>query len=558
MKKKIFMFLLSLFFILPGTVLLTACGDDDSSGGSSSGFSMEIANGIYFTNTDVETFDPQHDEELWWEFFNSGSGDVAVWAADYYDKDSLKICLNEEELELTLLDAGDDYATRYLSPKCRKLATFTWDFNWQENTGDWELKATADEAQINIRFVSNGQTFSEEEQAILSDWCMTDAEGKDLLSLMDSDYVINTTYCALLNYGNLYEDVPEGYVPTVSGIRYFCKKTVGYYKDAMFFNPVDSNIQLGQIGGKSENYNNRVVGVANIDETLYGGNYVPQNFDITFDKEYLCLAKLELYGNNFNYYTYGIVSVYNGNTKIENYDNWLSNNENDITIYLEPYDGVDLSNVEVYIYNTKMNLKTDPQNGKKYFVIEKGKLPIDYYTYTEEQELGLNMYDVDIRNVDILSDCGLFTTFELKYSTNKVSMDTNVKRYYQDDNGVTYYMPNQNGYIFFSCLSYITTERPSEIIINGTHFDIRGYVKNNKDNLPNADDSQYEDYTTDQLDKELGSYYKENNSFVDYTYNVKIGSKDTKIIFGLQNNNVDYYLNFFFAIAENTTLELVF
>lgn len=557
MKKKILMFLLSLFFILPGTVLLTACGDDSSSGGSSSGFSMEIANGIYFTNTDVETFDPQYDDWLGGEFFSFGSGDVAVWVADYYDKDSLKICLNEEELDLTLLDAGDDYTTRYLSPKCRKLATFTWDFNWQEHSGDWELKATADEAQLNIRFVSNGQTFSEEEQTILSDWCMTDAEGKDLLSLMDSDYVINTTYCALLNYGNLYEDVPDGYVPTVSGIRYFCKKTVGYYIDGMFFKPVDSNIGLGRIGGKSENYNNRVVMVYNIDESLYGGNYVPQNFDITFDKEYLCLAELELYGNNFNYYTYGIASVYNGDTKIENYDSWLSNNENDITIYLEPYDGVDLSNVEVYIYNTKMQLKTDAQNGKKYFVIENGKLPIDYYTYTEDRELGLNMYDVDIRNVEISSDCGLFTTFELKYPTNKVSMDTNIKRYYQDDNGVTYYMPKQNGYILFSCLSYNTTERPSEIIINGTHYNISNYVRHNK-SLPNADDAQYKDYTTEQLDKELGSYYKVSDAHVDYVYNVKLGSKDTKITFGLYNNNVDYYIEFNYAIIGNTTFELVF
>lgn len=562
MKKKILLCVLSIFLMFSGVFLLTACGDDDNSPPNNSGsFSLEWVRGIYFTSVDVESFDPDNDQSLELDsgFFVEEEGEVAVWIADYYDKDSLKVCVSDEEIELNFLDVGDDYNTRYLSPKCRKIATFMWDFKWDEKPGDWVFKSYADEVDINIKFVSNGQTFTEEEQAVLSDWCLTDADGADFLSLMDSDYVLNVKYRELIDYywsidkkieeGEDDGESKESYVPTNIGIRYTNKKQVGYYESSQFLKPVASNLTILPWGGKRKDHNNLVVSIMNKDGSTEREG-LPQNIDLTFDKEYLCLAKLTLDGKNF-YYTHEIVSVYNGDEKIENYEYWYGNNENDIKIYIEPYAGVDLSDVEVYIYNTKMDLKTDASKGKKYFVIEKGKLPIDYYTYTEEFPLIQYCYDITIKNVDV-SDSNLFTTLELKYPADKIGDGyIYVPRYYTDESGVTYYKPTSSAQV--ELYYFENYKHPSKFVINGTDFDLYHYLTD-REGVTQLD--SYEDERAKELDEYF--VYDNNLGLSHYVYKIKIGSQDAMMYVDMKLGGTIHRLNLELAITGNTTIEFVF
>lgn len=564
MKKRILLCVMSIFLMFSGVFLLTACGDSDNppptppTPPSGSGtFNWTWTRGIYFTSVDVETFDPEYNQdlELSPEFFIEQQGDVAVWVADYYDKDSLKVCLNDEEIELTFLDAGDDYDSRYLSPKCRKVAKFTWDFIWEENPEDLTFKSFADDAEIHIKFVSNGQTFSDEEQAVLSDWCLSNADGADLLSLLDSDYTLNIAYRELIDYYWTPEEEvdeddgesKESYVPTNTGIRYTNKKRAGYYESSRFFEPVDSNLNIVSYRGKKKNYDNLVMWIDNKNGTATGAG-LPQNIDITFDKEYLCLAELRLTGENF-YYNHEIATVYNGNEKIENYECWFGNNENDIKIYIEPYTGVDLSNVEVYIYNTKMELKTDASKGKKYFVIEKGKLPIDYYTYTEKIDLIEDHYFVTIKDID-LSDSNLFKTLELKYPTNKIADGyIVVPKYYTDENGVTYYKPTTNATV--ELFNFENYQHPSKFVINGTEFDLHYYLTD-RSGVTQLD--SFEDERADELDK----YFVYYDGVSHYVYKIKIGSRDAVMNVNIKLGGTIQNLILTLAITGNTTIEFVF
>lgn len=251
------MFLLSLCLILPCTFLFTACGEDNntpptSPSNNSTSFTIkESTYGINFTTVDCTTFEADEPCDELFDF--SESCDVAVWVADYLDKDTLKICLNEDELDLTPLTVDDDYTTRNLSTRFRKIATFTWDVGRMKSPGENELIVTVDEVEIDINFVSNGQTFTDEEKAILDDWCITDAGGQSLLSLMDSNQSLKITYRKLVDYYlevSVEED--DGHTYCDSDIRYTCKKPMGYYVEDYFFKMVDPQLYIGHIENQKQ------------------------------------------------------------------------------------------------------------------------------------------------------------------------------------------------------------------------------------------------------------------------------------------------------------------
>lgn len=492
--------------------------------------------------------------------------EIAVWAQDFLDKDTLEVSIGEEDFDLTFLDVGDDYDTRYMSSKWRKVATFVWDFDVSNATGEYVLCANADEVEMHIKFVSNGQTFTANEQAVLSDWCITNADGKDLLTLLDSSDCINITYRRLIDYYYGEYDENGVFISEPSGIRYTCKKPAGYYMDKRFFKPVDSNLVVTGVieTSKQRDYSKFNMTFDRNDEHPDDGAFrLPMDIYVTFDKQYLCPTELTLLSELVDFKC-KILSVYNGSEKIECFTPWYGNNENDIKIYLEPYTGVDLSNVEVYIYNTQMQVKTDPQNGKKYFIIEKGKCPVDYYTYTEDYDLSPQSYKLDIKNID-LSNSNLFTTLDLKSSSNnEYSTYIEDSIYFAHCSDFTrkdltiYYIPTSVTVRFFNFESGV---KPSKLKINGTNFDISNYAKLiTNGSVPNIKDDPYIDYSDEQINA-LDSYYYEMdpvNHVYYYKYkNVKINSKDFYIILFIKNNGDIQSIDFTFAITGNTTIELV-
>lgn len=561
MKKKILMFLLSLCFILPCAVLLTACGEDNSthptspSNNQTSFTVKESTYGINFTTVDCTYFSQDEPCDELFDFVNSG--DVAVWAVDYLDKDTLKICLNEDELVLTPLTVDDDYATRNLSTRFRKIATFTWDTGRMKSPGENELIVTADEIEMDINFVSNGQTFNDEEKAILDDWCITDVGGQSLLSLMDSNQSLKITYRKLVNY-YLEESVVEddGHIYFDSGIRYTCKKPMGYYVEAEFFKVVDPQLYISRIEQPKADHKNFSVTIHSMGE-VHDDLSLPTNIDVTFNKDKLCLAGLTL-GGTCKYNNCEILTMYNGNDPMLMHDSWYATNENDIKVYLEPYSSVDLSNVEVYIYNTKMTLQTDTSNNKKYFVIAKNKLPVDFYTNTETYHLANNSYEVELKNVVISEDCDLYTTLQLNIESDKAKGYIVAPVYYaekliDEETGIhdykLYYKPTvDKSHVYF----YNFKTNPSKITINGKEINLSNYVRLRND-IPNAQDMSQE-----EKDALSSYYYPADETSFWYRYKFTQDGIDFKIELLINSNGSINSLTINFAITGNTTISLSF
>lgn len=557
------MFLLSLCLILPCAFLFTACGEDNnppapSSNNQTSFTVKESTYGINFTTVDCTYFNRDEPCDELFDF--SESGDVAVWVADYLDKDTLKICLNEDELVLTPLTVDDDYATRNLSSRFRKIATFTWDTGRMKSPGENELIATADEVEIDINFVSNGQTFTPEQKAILDDWCITDVGGQSLLSLMDSNQSLKITYRKLVNYyleATVEED--DGHVYCDSGIRYTCKKPMGYYVEDDFFKMVDPQLYISHIEKPKADHKNFSVTIYSMGE---GNNEfsLPTNIDVTFNPEKLCLAGLTLGGTcTFNHCE--ILSVYNGNTEIGQYTSWYATNENDIKVYLEPYAGVDLSNAEVYIYNTKMDLKIDTNNNKKYFVIGKGKLPVDFYTNTETYHLANHEFEVELKNIVISDASPLYTTLQLNIQGNKAEGYISAPIYYAEEfideetgipDYILYYKPttDDRSSVYF----YEIQAKPSKMTINEKEIDLSKYVILRND-ITNAQDLSPEE--TKKLDS---YYYPANNEKTSFGYRYKVTSNGINLEIELLINSDGSInvLKIYFPITTNTTVSLYF
>ncbi len=560
------MFLLSLCLILPCTFLFTACGEDNnnpptSPSNNQTSFTVKDSTyGINFTTVDCTYFNPDEPCDEFFDF--ADSGEVAVWVADYLDKDTLKICLNEDELDLTPLTVDDDYATRNLSTRFRKIATFMWDVGRMKSPGENELIATADEVEIDINFVSNGQTFTDEEKAILDDWCITDAGGQSLLSLMDSNQSLKITYRKLVDY-YLEESVVEddGYVYYDSGIRYTCKKPMGYYVEDDFFKMVDSQLYISHIEKPKADHKNFSVTIYRMGE---GHNELslPTNIDVTFNKDKLCLAGLTLSGT-CTLKDCEILSIYNGNTEIGQYNPWYATNENDIKVYLEPYSGVDFSNAEVYIYNTKMELKIDTNNNKKYFVIGKGKLPVDFYTNTETYHLANHEFEVELKNIVISDDSPLYTTLDLNITSQKAEGYLDVPIYYMEEYFTDEDCPIPQYKIYYKPTSdlershlylYNFEEKPSKMTINGKEIDLSDYVKLN---FKITNSQGMSDTETQKLDS---YYYPANEDNTSFWYYYKVTSNGINLLIHLliySDGSIDA-MSIYFAITTNTTVSLYF
>ena len=270
--------------------------------------------------------------------------------------------------------------------------------------------------------------------------------------------------------------------------------------------------------------------------------YPTREIELTFYKDNLQLATLELEGENE--YS-GILTIVDGEQEFNlgSYagGTWSPLNENDIKIYLEPYAGVDLSNVEVYINDTKMTLNVDPEkNNKKYLVIPKGTLPVDYYN-SDKIPAGKSIgFELFIENVDI-SNANLISNFTVSTNSSIVEERSGGTHYFVKD-GVKYYKPN--AYVWASYEDGGENAKPASVKFNGTTFNLSSYTVKNM-SIPIGDS-----YSG------LDAWRDENGQFFDY--DLTIGSKQVHLSISFNDDGTVFDFSMGFALTGSTNIELIF
>ena len=159
MKKKFLTFLMAVCLILPCLFLITACtneppDDPPSPPGSTGSLIMDVIpqNEIWLLKADAN-----HHLEEGAEFVEDGN--YSIWFADYYDKDTLEVLYDGETIStLTLLETPG-YEDKVFGLNVRKIATFSLP---EFDPGDHNLTIDVKEEELNIKFVSDGQVFSED------------------------------------------------------------------------------------------------------------------------------------------------------------------------------------------------------------------------------------------------------------------------------------------------------------------------------------------------------------------------------------------------------------
>ena len=535
MKKKFLSFIFAICLILPCAFIMTACGDNPPPDnpppppGSTGSFSINI-------NTESD-----ENEGVWilpadaTDCFGNNDvvedGNYSIWLADFYDKDTLEIKYDNTPVDVTLCETpGYENKTFGLNP--RKIATFSVP---SKVSGDHVLDITVEEEELELKFVSNGQELTNDERAVLADWYFPE-EGEEVTfaSVLDSNYRLKATYSKLNDAGDTGE---------VWGIPLACKQKFGYYKDCVVWLGVNENILTGvQYYEGTGDYEYSLL--VNYYHGEYGNmdGYPTREIELTFYKDNLQLSTLLIEGENA--YS-SILTIVDGEEEynMSSYagHSWSPLNENDIKIYLEPYAGVNLSNVEVYINDTKMTLNVDPEkNNKKYFVISKGTLPIDFYSSDKIPAGKSKDFELFIENIDI-SNANLISNFSVTTNSNSVEGRFGGVHYLVKD-GVKYYKPN--AYVWASYEDGGENAKPASVKFNGTTFNLSSYTVKNM-SIPIGDS-----YSG------LDAWRDENGQFFDY--DLTIGSKQVHLSISFNDDGTVFDFSIGFALTGSTNIELVF
>lgn len=579
MKKKFLMFLLMLCCILPCFFFVTACSEPDHQGqnqgssqeqnpssgngqGSNNGQGQNpgsnqgqnpsgsqnpsagqgedasddkqdevnysiliddenyILSGYVITQVEVDNFD--YDAILSGPDLREGN-EYAVWVDDFYKVNDVQIYFDNEPLTMTYFQTNNQNS-RIITTNKRREAKFTLPDNL---SGEHNIKCETHEEEYVVKFISDGQSFTDEEKEVLSNYCLPSIEGKDFLTLMDSgeSFVVK------------YSDFPKG-------ILFTSKKTVGWYSHSIFAIPQtyshSYNIYYSYAGGENKN------GIF-IDIDVFSGfpcdGGEQSILELTFNKEQLVPSMLGVESqDNSNPHLGQILSLSNVSTY------WSSAKETATKAYIEPYEGVNLDNVEAYIFDVKMEIKTDAENGKKYFEIPAGKVPFDYFS--SETSMSLEYYKctnfhIRLENVDV-SDSDLLTVFTVSSNNDSIQCNDPLwMDFYCRINGVTYFKPGSTVAEFYRLDG--TSLLPSSIKMNGESLDLTNYVV--------FDSSVPVGNETDGHQ----SWRYENSGFWFVYHKVKIGTKDVLLTLYFKGESKKLEaLIVNFDISVNTNVELIY
>lgn len=435
MKKKLLNFLLAICLLIPCGFGLSACGDESSSSPPGN------------TTTSTVHWDLPQDIQVG---ALQGHESWVISIANYYDASTLRVTFDDEPIEITLYDniAFDELP---INNETMEVASF--DFSeFEDRTGEHVLKCTAEEREISLKIVSAGQTFTEKQLNIMDDYNfdgMGDITIKDMLD--DSDCVAKTTYTELVSS---------------RGKGFSCKKKLGYYKSPFIFKGVNSCNCYGtfiQSNNQPKPY------------VYTSGGIIPSDgiIEITLNKENLQLSEFIVSGFNLGVTRDTILSIWvNGERYTENYDGYrfMADQHDDIRIYIEPYAGVNFTNVKMYVNDTPMTVNYDNAKGKKYITIPTNLLPNELlelntygnidYNYYHTDEVLKPRYEVKIKDVEVPNTCKLMTNLDFNVTTNhaKVFASGHGQDYYsiedvyydEDYDGIkTYYYPNRQAQVSF-------------------------------------------------------------------------------------------------------------
>ncbi len=520
--KKLFT-ILAISLMLPFAMILTACGggtppndpgDDDK--GEGLHLSIETNDDVWFTRANANSFIEQYMPE--------DGNELAVWIADYFDKDTLVVKLDGQPITLTE-EPLFDYENRVIGYTPQKIATFSLS---SELTGAHTITYTVEEVELSVKFVSNGQTFSEDERAVMSAYSF--ADGTDFESALDnSSYQITTTYSQLVGMNGL-----EGNIP------YTSDKPYGYYSSPAVIKTVDNDTWSGcsYIGGTDYNK-------YSFEVRPMGDGFASREIELTFNKDFLNEAALSIGGENkeAKIFSYNI-----GGTPIDlELTAWKSSETEDksVRVYLEPYAGVDFANVEVYIFEEQMEVFTDPQNSKKYFTIPAGKLPVHYHAGSDEFNIReySTYYYVILKNIDFTAS-NLFNQLNVTTNASGVEIGGFVTRYCYCD-GQYYYEPGVTQVVFWVINNGAT---PLKIKVNSTEFSLTNYNYYNS-SLPLAE-------AGNNVTEDADAYRTSNGS---HFYKVEIDATPVFLVVDFNNErNAVTQIDLHIAVSGNTTIQLVF
>lgn len=560
MKKKLLMFLLILCCVLPCFVFMTACGATNNQGqnqsnnqeqnpsgdqgqnpgngqgqgssgdqGQGSSSDQESVNYSILLNgensiedfaiTQVEAND--YNQPLYSHELKEGT-EYLVWVGDFYKINSVQIYFDDEPLTMTYCQTKNQNS-RIITSDRRKEAKFTVPDNL---SGDHVIKCVAQEEEYAVKFVSDGQSFTDEEKNVLSNFCLPGIEGRDFLSLMDSN-----------------ESLVVKYSDFSKGIPFTSKKAVGWYSYSIFAMPnayslSNDDIHYEYVGGA--NHNEFLMGIDTYSGFQCDGGE-QSIFELTFNKYELTPSMLGVNSQDSSNPNLGqIISLSVDGAY------WSVNKETATRVYIEPYTGVDLSNVEAYIFDVKMELNVDADNGKKYFEIPAGKVPVDYFYGTVETFISYKCTDFPIRleNVDVTGS-DLLTQFNVSSNNNSVECVNPIWFvFYCRINGVTYFKPAyRNAQFNIEDVS----ELPSSIKLNGVSFDLSSYVVfDSSVPIGAKEDGKPSWRYSDGFDGWC-VYHK-----------IQIGTEDVLLELNFDGNKKLTRLVVHFDVKVNTTVELVY
>lgn len=482
MKQKKMLFILALIFIFPCALLLTSC--DSGSGGQNSSrlfIEVEISEGIYLTDINSGSV---------YENIQMGNGnytDYAVWLQDGCDKDTLKVNLDGNEVALTEVVDADEYANRLLSSEFRKIATFKLG---SKLDGNHKLTCSVDMETVTIKFVDHNQFthYTEAEKDVLKDWYFEESDG----TLSDSLYDLLNAQAS--SGAEPYSfDVPFNKLD--DAIQYTCSKPYGYYNNCFFWLAKDNVEQERPIAGMS--YVNETTD-GDIRYSHYSGSPLGKEPIITKDEVveiYIKSAYSNSDGNaemklsdlrisneedtSGTSVDYAIYQIKNGEMKTSaGATTWTVKNENDIKVYFEHRKGVDFSNLKVYLYGQEVDLHADGED--RYFVIEKGKLPVDYCS--DLTKLFEYYFMIRVEGIEIEEG-----TFPVISATTNIDNEytnysyTTVLGYYKDGDTI-YCLSDANATVQYDIVSYETL---SKLVFNNEEIDLSDKISiRNTEGLP--------------------------------------------------------------------------
>ena len=360
MKKKFLSFLFAICLILPCAFILTACGGDPPPSDPQSpvtSFGVTPGNVEFFLR-DINANDVNDISE---PVFNGGTNKFSMWLSDIYNRDSLKVFVNNAEVEWTKLN-DPEYETRALDYfNIRKVGTLTL----TNLKGDIDITIACEEEEISLVF--EPQTIEADKMAILSEFhfITKDDGGNDVETSFDTiaqdGYTIKTTYSQVV----AMENELTGYT---KGILVESDKKMGYYNYysmIMSQNPENGDLVWDSHICGTDKYKSYML--------LSAANGLSKEIALSFNPEMIEVTNLEIGGINAND---SITTI--------SHNAWRADENTAVTISLNPYDGVDFSNAKLLIYDSEIPFEN--VGGTYQVTIPAGAMPVDYYDNTTDEK----------------------------------------------------------------------------------------------------------------------------------------------------------------------------